>query len=328
MPSSTDYYGFKKPAPEDFYDVADQNGNADIVDAALHGLETGKAALGEDGKLPAALLPQLDFVPKTEKGAAGGVAQLDGTGRVPAGQLPEMNYEGPLKNAGVKAGIADGDGVVVTDSADGEKSKRVLWSTVKTALGALFRPGTWVPAWGDVTGKPSTFPPASHSHTAAQVGAMCTPVLLNASTNLNSITTPGFYYCPANATAVTFSNCPTTNAFYMEVGRHADTYQRIVEYMTGGAKIYFRNYYQSWGAWAREYSTNDKPTAADVGAAAAIHTHAASQVTAGTFPATDIKAATGTDYTTSRIRNIRASTTDLMAGSSALSNGEIYLVYE
>lgn len=188
MPSSTDYYGLKKPAPEDFYDVADQNGNADIVDAALHGLETGKAALGEDGKLPAALLPQLDFVPKTEKGAAGGVAQLDGTGRVPAGQLPEMNYEGPLKNAGVKAGIADGDGVVVTDSADGEKSKRVLWSTVKTALGALFRPGTWVPAWGDVTGKPSTFPPASHSHTAAQVGADAAGAAQGVQNNLNSHT--------------------------------------------------------------------------------------------------------------------------------------------
>lgn len=159
----------KKPAPEDFYDVADQNGNADLVDAALHGLEAGKAALGEDGRLPSALLPELDFVPNNEKGAAGGVAQLDGTGRVPAGQLPEMNYEGPLKNAGVKDGIADGDGVAVTDSADGGRSKRVLWSTVKTALGALFRPSTWVPAWGDVTGKPGTFPPSGHQHGAGDI---------------------------------------------------------------------------------------------------------------------------------------------------------------
>ena len=66
----------------------------------------------------------------------------------------------------------------------------------------------------------------------------------------------------------------------------------------------------------------------DTSRAAASHTHAASQVTAGTFPATGVKAAAGTDYTTSRVRNICASTTDLTAGLSALSNGEIYLVYE
>lgn len=47
----------------------------------------------------------------------------------------------------------------------------------------------------------------------------------------------------------------------------------------------------------------------------------------GTIPAA-VKATNSTDYTTSRIRNIRASTTDLTAGSSTLSNGEIYLVYE
>ena len=35
-----------------------------------------------------------------------------------------------------------------------------------------------------------------------------------------------------------------------------------------------------------------------------------------------------TDYTTSRARNIKASTTDLTAGESTLDNGSIYLVYE
>ena len=63
-------------------------------------------------------------------------------------------------------------------------------------------------------------------------------------------------------------------------------------------------------------------------AAARIPTIAASKVTAGTFAATGVKAMTGTDYTTARIRNIQASTTDLTAGSSSLANGDIYLVYE
>lgn len=47
----------------------------------------------------------------------------------------------------------------------------------------------------------------------------------------------------------------------------------------------------------------------------------------GTIPVA-VKATNSTDYTTSRLRNIRASTTDLTPGSSTLSNGEIYLVYE
>ena len=64
------------------------------------------------------------------------------------------------------------------------------------------------------------------------------------------------------------------------------------------------------------------------GKAASSHTHGAGNITAGTFAATGVKAATGTDYSTARVRNIQASTTDLTAGSSTLANGSIYLVYE
>ena len=58
------------------------------------------------------------------------------------------------------------------------------------------------------------------------------------------------------------------------------------------------------------------------------HTQAASTITAGTFSATGIVAKSGTDYTTARVRNIKASTTDLTAGSSTLTSGDIYIVYE
>lgn len=53
----------------------------------------------------------------------------------------------------------------------------------------------------------------------------------------------------------------------------------------------------------------------------------ANNVTAGTLP-TGVKASTATDYGTARLRNIKAGTSDLTAGSSSLANGEIYLVYE
>jgi hypothetical protein len=81
-----------------------------------------------------------------------------------------------------------------------------------------------------------------------------------ANANLNSYTTPGFYYCPANATVATFTNCPTKNAFFMIVGRHAGTYQEVIEYMTTSPKRYMRNYYNNaWGSWYRVYTTADAP---------------------------------------------------------------------
>ena len=48
-----------------------------------------------------------------------------------------------------KAEPADGDGVMIADSADDGKAKRLLWSNVKTALGKLF-----VPLTRKVNGKP------------------------------------------------------------------------------------------------------------------------------------------------------------------------------
>ena len=71
-----------------------------------------------------------------------------------------------------------------------------------------------------------------------------------ANTDLNSLTAPGFYYCPANVTAAALKNCPTTNAFFMEVGKHAGTYQWVVEYGTSNPKTFQRNYYSSvWQTW-------------------------------------------------------------------------------
>lgn len=82
------------------------------------------------------------------------------------------------------------------------------------------------------------------------------------------------------------------------------------------------------GKHASEFAaSNHTHTPSSIGAASASHTHPASQITAGTLP-TGVLASGGTDYTTSRLRNIKASTSDLSAGSSSLASGEIYLVYE
>lgn len=71
-----------------------------------------------------------------------------------------------------------------------------------------------------------------------------------ANSDLNDIKGDGWYFCVANNTVATFSNCPTYNAFYLEVHKHAGTYQHIVEYSTTGAKHFHRNFYSNvWGNW-------------------------------------------------------------------------------
>lgn len=58
---------------------------------------------------------------------------------------------------------ADGDGVMIADSADGGKAKRLLWSNVKAALGKLF-----VPLARKINGKALS---ADITLTASDVGA-------------------------------------------------------------------------------------------------------------------------------------------------------------
>lgn len=101
MATYTDNYKLKKPAPEDFADIADLNENADKIDAALK----DKADLDESGKLKESQLPSLSYIPASQKGAAGGVASLGSDGKVPSGQLPAMDYI-PTSQKGTAGGVA------------------------------------------------------------------------------------------------------------------------------------------------------------------------------------------------------------------------------
>ena len=112
---------------------------------------------------------------------------------------------------------------------------------------------------------------------------------------------------------------------YPQPMKHANTHAKdgndpITPSSIGAAPSTHASQHASGGA--------DPITPDAIGAAASSHNQAASTITAGTFSATAVKAKTGTDYGTARIRNIQASTKDLTAGSSSLANGDIYLVYE
>lgn len=136
-------------------------------------------------------------------------------------------------------------------------------------------PASDVSAWAKASTKPTYTAsevgaaPSSHTHNYAgssSAGGAATsanalnPRIINKKTDLNALTTAGFYYCPANATVATLTNCPTKNAFFMVVGIHAGYYQEITEYMNSSPKKYMRNQYSSsWGSWYRIYTTADAP---------------------------------------------------------------------
>lgn len=156
-----------------------------------------------------------------------------------------------------------------------------------TAADVKARPDNWVPSWGDVTGKPSTFPPAAHSHawaevtgkpssfppaahshTAQEVGAAVSAA--ESSADCNTFTVPGFYNVNGSAPNWAFTDAGgamivlSHGAYITQIAAHGGNNSLRVRTRSGG----------TWSAWDKIYSAYEKPTAAEVGAAALNHGHA------------------------------------------------------
>lgn len=107
--------------------------------------------------------------------------------------------------------------------------------------------------WAGVSGKPSTFTPATHNH-----GAVTTQVDIATNGDLNSYTSIGFYRCAASAAAATLANCPTSIAFSLFVELHAGVKQTLTEYVTANPRTFIRNYYSgTWGPWIEVANKKD-----------------------------------------------------------------------
>ena len=152
-------------------------------------------------------------------------------------------------------------------------------------------------AWGNVSGKPSTFAPSSHTHNYAgsssaggaansanklttaraingvnfdgTAGITITANPTSTNTNnedLNSVTTPGFYYGGGNNTS---KNKPDgVDAFGMIVFKTAGSYttQVLVEGNSSAGKMWIRQYNsREWSGWNYIYTTAYKPSKSDVG---------------------------------------------------------------
>ena len=162
---------------------------------------------------------------------------------------------------------AASDAITEVSNAKADKSHKHAKADITDFPSSM--PASDVYAWAKASTKPSytksevglgSVDNTADANKTVKAANSLNATLLAASTNLNNITTSGFYYCPADATVKTFTNCPTAHALFLEVGRHAGYYQRVTEYMTSGAKTWYRNYYSNaWGSWYRIYSESDKP---------------------------------------------------------------------
>ena len=175
----------------------------------------------------------------------------------------------------------------VDNTADADKS--VKYATTAGSANAV--------TWGNVSGKPSTYPPSSHTHNyagsssaggaAASAVKLATARTINGvsfdgsanisltanptpnelvAKNLNDVTTPGFYFSGGSNTC---TNKPSNvDAFGLIVFKSAAGYitQILMEGNTSMNKTWFRQYNASaWSAWGYYYNTSFKPSKSDVG---------------------------------------------------------------
>ena len=91
-------------------------------------------------------------------------------------------------------------------------------------------------------------------------------ISIGANQNLNNYKTAGIYFQPANANATTNLNYPEAMAGTLIVLKNAGITQLYYVYNT--SRIYSRSQYGTGGftPWAKEFNSQNKPTAGDVGA--------------------------------------------------------------
>lgn len=121
---------------------------------------------------------------------------------------------------------ADGDGVMIADSADGGKAKRLLWSSVKTALGKLFVPltrtvnGKTLSADVTLTGENIAVSTADSTPISSAVKYRTNPNLLDNWYFWRPVNQRGGYYIPAGVkyNTLSWTEAGTTDKAYPVIG--------------------------------------------------------------------------------------------------------------
>ena len=156
MATYTTNYNLKKPADSDFINIADLNGNADIIDEELK----KRPVVGSDGKLPDNLLPDLSETYE-EKGAANTAVSAHNTSTNAHNDIRiELDKKAPAPIIGTAPPTTSTVGVVGQEYID-KTNKRVWYCTVAEATGY-----TWILTSAGLSTKVNTTLSASGWSTA------------------------------------------------------------------------------------------------------------------------------------------------------------------
>lgn len=268
MATYTSRLGLKKPADTDYVDVADINGNMDTLDGALAryavcstaAATAAKTATISGFKLFVGAVAYIKFT--IENTAANPTLNISGTG------AKAIWYQGAailwsyLKAKRTYAFVYDGS--VYQLIGDINTNTKYIPFTGATAT-AAGKAGL-VPA--PAAGYNNRFLRGDGTWVSETSLCYHGQLSIPSNANLNDYTTPGWYYCPSNATVGTLSNCPASRAFSLRVYTHAGTNQVLTTYIpSDDLRIYIRNYYNNeWSDWYRIYTQVDMPLASTTSA--------------------------------------------------------------
>ena len=169
---------------------------------------------------------------------------------------------------------------------------------------------------------------SSHTHnyagSSSAGGAATSANKVNVTTltsqNLNDYRTPGTFFCAGGGNTCTNKPSGIDN-FGMYVIQSASGWYTQILYGSDDDMYARRWASDGWTGWVKFYSTGNKPTAADIGAAAASHNHSAANITSGTLAI----ARGGTGATTAAAARTALGITPANIGAAASSHTHSYL---
>lgn len=268
MATYTSRLGLKKPADTDYVDVADINGNMDTLDAAFALYAVCSTAAGTAAKtvtisgfrLFTGAVAYIKFSVKNT--AANPTLNISGTG-AKAIQYQGAAISSSYLNANrTYAFVYDGSVYQLIVDINTDTKYSVFTGATTSAAGKT----GLVPA--PAAGYSSRFLRGDGTWVSETSLCYHGQLSIPSNANLNDYTTPGWYYCPSNATVGTLSNCPASRAFSLRVYTHAGTNQVLTTYIpSDDLRIYIRNYYNNeWSDWYRIYTQVDMPLASTTSA--------------------------------------------------------------
>lgn len=230
------------------------------------------------------------LVPAPSAGAATRYLRSDGTWQVP----PDTNTTYTLSSFGITATAAE------INKLDG-------LATTKTELGYL--DGVTSNVQTQLNGKAASSHTHNYAGSSSAGGAATSAAKVNVTTltnqNLNNYRTPGTFFAAGGGNTCT--NKPNgIDNFGMFVIQSAGGWQ--TQFLYGSNHVMYTRTYEgeAWTSWVEVYTSANKPTASEIGAAASSHTHSIANVS-GLQSALNGKAASSHSHPVSQVTGLTAS---------------------